>query len=87
MESTYLHGIRVLDLTSMIVGPACTMRLVSYGATVTKIESADGDLIRTLGGPSPSGRHSGTYLHLNRGKRSVCLDLKHPKSKAIMERL
>lgn len=87
MTSPYLEGIRILDLTSMIVGPACTMRLVHYGATVTKIESAEGDLIRTLGGPSPSGLHSGTYLHLNRGKRSVSLDLKHQRAESIMDRL
>ncbi|MGE8454781.1 MAG: CoA transferase, partial [Pseudomonadales bacterium] len=71
MTSKLLDGIRVLDLTSVIVGPACTVRLAEYGANVTKIEAPEGDLLRTLGGPSPSGRHAGTYLHLNQNKRAV----------------
>lgn len=87
MTSKLLDGIRVLDLTSVIVGPACTVRLAEYGANVTKIEAPEGDLLRTLGGPSPSGRHAGTYLHLNQNKRGIALDLKHPDTAAVMERL
>jgi crotonobetainyl-CoA:carnitine CoA-transferase CaiB-like acyl-CoA transferase len=78
---------RVLDLTSVVVGPVCTARLASYGAEVIKLESPDGDLMRGLGGQSPSGQHSGTYLHLNRGKRNVCLDLKKPGADNVVERL
>lgn len=76
-----LKGVRILDLTSVVVGPVCTWRLAQYGAEVIKVESPEGDLMRGLGGSSPTGQHSGTYLHINRGKRNVCVDLK--KSVAI----
>jgi crotonobetainyl-CoA:carnitine CoA-transferase CaiB-like acyl-CoA transferase len=82
-----LNGIRVLDLTSVVVGPVCTWRLGQYGAEVIKVENPDGDLMRGLGGQSPTGQHSGTYLHLNRGKRNICLDLKKPEARTVMEKL
>ncbi|RZL85909.1 MAG: CoA transferase [Sphingomonas sp.] len=82
-----LKGLRVLDLTSVVVGPVSTARLTHYGAEVIKLESPEGDLMRGLGGVSPTGRHSGTYLHLNRGKRNICCDLKHPDSRAIVDAL
>lgn len=82
-----LKGVRVLDLTTVVVGPVTTWRLGQYGAEVIKIESPEGDLMRGLGGPSPTGQHSGAYLHLNRGKQNMCLDLKKPGAKEICERL
>ncbi len=82
-----LKGIRVLDLTSVVVGPVCTWRLGQYGAAVIKVESPEGDLMRGLGGLSPTGQHSGAYLHFNRGKRNICLDLKQPGAKAAMQKL
>jgi crotonobetainyl-CoA:carnitine CoA-transferase CaiB-like acyl-CoA transferase len=82
-----LKGIRVLDLTSVVVGPVCTARLAQYGAEVIKLESPDGDLMRGLGGLSPTGQHSGAYLHLNRGKRNLCCDLKKSGSKALIKKL
>jgi crotonobetainyl-CoA:carnitine CoA-transferase CaiB-like acyl-CoA transferase len=82
-----LEGLRVLDLTSVVVGPVCTWRLGQYGAEIIKIEAPEGDLMRGLGGLSPTGQHSGAYLHLNRGKRNVCLDLKKPDAKEAMDRL
>lgn len=82
-----LKGIRVLDLTSVVVGPVCTWRLGQYGADVVKLESPEGDLMRGLGGQSPTGQHSGTYLHLNRGKRNICLDLKQPGAREVASRL
>jgi crotonobetainyl-CoA:carnitine CoA-transferase CaiB-like acyl-CoA transferase len=82
-----LSGLTVLDLTSVVVGPVCTARLAIYGAEVIKLESPEGDLMRGLGGQSPTGQHSGTYLHLNRGKRNICCDLKKPGSEAVIRRL
>jgi len=82
-----LKGLRVLDLTSVVVGPVCTWRLAQYGAEVVKLESPEGDLMRGLGGLSPTGQHSGTYLHLNRGKRNICLDLKQPAALAVAQQL
>jgi crotonobetainyl-CoA:carnitine CoA-transferase CaiB-like acyl-CoA transferase len=82
-----LKDVRILDLTSVVVGPACTARLAQYGADVIKLESPDGDLMRGLGGQSPAGQHSGTYLHLNRGKRNICCDLKKPEARDVIDRL
>lgn len=74
-----LSGIKVLDLTSVVVGPAATLRLADLGAEIIKIESPEGDLMRTLGGPSPTGTLSGKFLHFNRDKRFVCLNLRAPE--------
>lgn len=82
-----LKGLRVLDLTSVVVGPVCTWRLGQYGAEIVKVESPEGDLMRGLGGQSPTGQHSGAYLHFNRGKRNICLDLKQPGAREAMARL
>jgi crotonobetainyl-CoA:carnitine CoA-transferase CaiB-like acyl-CoA transferase len=82
-----LKGVRVLDLTAVVVGPVCTWRLGQYGAEIIKVEPPEGDLMRGLGGTSPTGGHSGAYLHFNRGKRNICLDLKKPGARDIMERL
>src|SRR3990167_7170716 len=78
-----LHGIRVLDLTAVVVGPAATWRLGQYGAEIIKVENPEGDLMRGLGGLSPTGQHSGAYLHLNRGKRNICLNLKAAGADAV----
>jgi crotonobetainyl-CoA:carnitine CoA-transferase CaiB-like acyl-CoA transferase len=82
-----LKGVRVLDLTSVVVGPVCTWRLGQYGAEIVKVESPDGDLMRGLGGLSPTGQHSGAYLHFNRGKRNIGLDLKQPAARDALARL
>lgn len=87
MGTKPLEGIRVLDLTSVVVGPACSARLAQYGAEVIKVESPEGDLMRGLGGGSPTGQHSGTYLHLNRGKRNICLNLKQAAAREVMDKL
>ncbi|MEO0006830.1 MAG: hypothetical protein RJA20_1026 [Bacteroidota bacterium] len=82
-----LKGIKILDLTSVVVGPVATWRLGQYGADIIKVESPAGDLMRGLGGLSPSGQHSGAYLHLNRGKRNICLDLKKEGGIEVCQRL
>jgi crotonobetainyl-CoA:carnitine CoA-transferase CaiB-like acyl-CoA transferase len=87
MNFAPLKGIRILDLTSVVVGPVATWRLGQYGAEIIKLESPDGDLMRGLGGLSPTGQHSGAYLHFNRNKRNICLDLKKPSATDVIARL
>jgi crotonobetainyl-CoA:carnitine CoA-transferase CaiB-like acyl-CoA transferase len=87
MKFEPLKDIKILDLTSVVVGPVATWRLGQYGAEIIKVENPSGDLMRGLGGMSPTGQHSGTYLHLNRGKKNICLDLKKEGGMQIIQKL
>ena len=71
-----LSGVKVLDFTSVVVGPAATMFLADYGAEVIKVEAPEGDILRRLGGASRSGQLSPKFIQMNRGKRSLAIDLK-----------
>jgi crotonobetainyl-CoA:carnitine CoA-transferase CaiB-like acyl-CoA transferase len=79
-------GLKVCDLSQGISGPYCGMMLAQYGASVIKIESFEGDWVRSMGGRI-AGDHSAQSLAMNRGKRSIALDLKHPKGLAVARRL
>lgn len=79
-----LAGIRVVDLTSLVMGPLCTQIMADMGADVIKVESPDGDNSRYISvGPEPG--LAGVFFNMNRGKRSVVLNLVTPEGKAALQ--
>src|SRR5919204_6171026 len=86
-EAGALDGIRVVDLTRALAGPYCTLMLADHGADVVKIEMpGTGDETREWAPPHINGV-SAYYLAINRNKRSITCDLKHPDGKRVLERL
>lgn len=81
-----LDGIRILDLTSVVMGPYATSLLGDMGADVIKVESPQGDIIRQVG-PSRSGEMGGMFLHANRSKRGIVVDLKSTEGREVLLRL
>src|SRR5262245_36696991 len=80
-----LSGVRVLDLSSVITGPFCTMMMADMGADVIKIEAPVGDILRHLSMTFKAGFGS-WFVNFNRNKRSIVLDLKQPAARdAILE--
>lgn len=87
---SHLTGIRVLDLTNVLAGPFCCHQLAHFGADVIKVEAVRrGDLARQLGAdPDLNEKLMGvSFLAQNAGKRSVSLNLKHEKGKALLKKL
>ena len=78
-----LAGVRVVDLSRVLAGPYATMTLADLGADVVKVEHpAGGDETRAWGPPFVGGE-SAYFLSVNRGKRSVALDLKDPEGREL----
>ena len=82
-----LDGIRVVDLSRILAGPYCSMLLSDFGAEIVKIENPDkGDDTRAYGPPFLEGE-SLYFLSINRGKKSLTLNLKTPEAREILKKL
>jgi crotonobetainyl-CoA:carnitine CoA-transferase CaiB-like acyl-CoA transferase len=87
-----LAGIRVVDLSTVLAGPYCTMLLGDLGADVVKVEPPEGDATRGWGPPWVGSEADGTrtaayYLAVNRNKRSIRLDLRSDGGRDVLRRL
>src|SRR5688500_14849425 len=81
-----LAGVRVVDLTAMVMGPYCTQIMTDMGADVIKVEPPEGDNARYISvGPAPG--MSGVFVNVNRGKRGIVLDLRREEDKITLRKL
>lgn len=85
MSHLPLAGIRIVDLTSNFTGPFATAMLADQGAEVVKVEAVDGDLMRRLGARPDGG--SPYFANLNRGKRSIAVDLARDTGRELVTSL
>ena len=81
-----LQGVRVLDLTAVVLGPYCTQTLGDWGAEVVKVEPPSGDLVRASGVQRNRGMAS-VFLGVNRNKRSCAIDLKSAEGAEFLRRM
>lgn len=86
MKDAPLAGVRVIDLTSVLMGPFATQTLAEFGAEVIKVEPPEGDLVRGIG-PMRNPKMGAIFLNANRGKKSLVLDLKKPEGREALLRL
>jgi glutaryl-CoA transferase len=87
-----LRGSRVVDCSTVLAGPLCTMLLADLGADVVKVEPPEGDATRGWGPPWVGDEAAGTrtaayYLSVNRNKRSIRLDLRQEAGREVLRRL
>src|SRR5690606_22747427 len=81
-----LAGVKILDLSTVVLGPYATQLLGDMGADVVKVENGAGDIMRHAG-PSPAPGMGAIYMGCNRNKRAILLDLKTDDGKEAMRRL
>ena len=81
-----LAGVRVLDLTTVLMGPYATQILGDFGADVIKVESPDGDVVRQIG-PARHPDMGPLFMNVNRSKRDIALDLKRPEARPAILKL
>ena len=83
--NSILSGIKVLEIGHMLAGPFCTMNLADLGATVIKIENpSNGDPSRSI----DNSKGQSTYFNsLNRGKKSITINLKKPEGQKLAQKL
>lgn len=82
-----LEGVKVVDLTTVVVGPICTRTLADQGAEVIKVEAPGGDILRYLAAGCRTPSMSGKFINFNRNKRAITLDIKQPAGLAALKRL
>ena len=82
-----LSGVKVVDLTTVVVGPICARTLADYGADVIKVEAPGGDLLRTMAEGHRNVGMSGKFINFNRNKRSIGIDIKKPEGLAALLKL
>jgi len=80
-----LHGIRIVDLSTVFSGPMAATLLSDQGADVIKVESLDGDTTRHIG--PAKGDLSSSFIAANRGKRNLAIDLKAPAAHEVLHAL
>lgn len=80
-----LQGLLVVALEQAVAAPLCTARLADAGARVIKIERSDGDFARDY--DSVVDGESAYFVWLNRGKESICLDIKNPADRALLQNM
>ena len=80
-----LSGIKIIDLSSVISGPVATVLLADQGADVIKVEAPQGDIVRRMG--LGKNNLSPAFVSANRGKRSICIDLKETKGLVVVKKL
>lgn len=78
-----LAGVRIIDMTTVMMGPFATQLLGDFGADVVKVEPLDGDSMRAVG-PMVHSQMGSLYLHANRNKRSIAIDLKKREGRDIL---